>query len=291
MRLSQTPTSITTRFAPSPTGWLHLGHVYAARVARDRARSGGGRFLLRLEDTDVVRSQPRYADAILDDLAWLGLHWDGPVRVQSQHFAEYLAVLDALRDRALLYPCFCSRADIVRAVTAPHGPEGVIYPGTCRHLTPSERQDRIATGQPHAWRLDTAGAVMQTGALSFAEQGRGRLACDPMLFGDVVLGRRDAPASYHLAVTHDDAVQGVSLVTRGDELLAATSIHRLLQALMGWPEPAYAHHSLLLDATGHRLSKRDGAMGIRHLRQAGYGPADVLALAAASPLSKALDPN
>jgi glutamyl-Q tRNA(Asp) synthetase len=291
MPLRQMPTSITTRFAPSPTGWLHLGHVYAARVARDRARSAGGRFLLRLEDTDVVRSQPRYADAILDDLAWLGLHWDGPVRVQSQHFAEYRAVLDALRGRSLLYSCFCSRADIVRAVTAPHGPEGTIYPGTCRHLTPSERQDRIAAGQPHAWRLDTARALRQTGPLWFVEQGCGRQACDPMAFGDVVLGRRDAPASYHLAVTHDDAVQGVSLVTRGDELRAATSIHRLLQALMGWPEPAYAHHPLLLDAAGHRLSKRDGAMAIRHLRQAGYDPGAILALAAASPLSKPLDAN
>ena len=283
--------SITTRFAPSPTGLLHLGHVHAALFAWRRAREAGGRFLLRLEDTDIVRCRPEFAAAILEDLAWLGLDWDGPVRVQSEHFAEYAAVLDSLRARALLYPCFCSRADVFRANTAPHGPEGPVYPGTCRALSASERADRIAAGQPHAWRLDTARAVAQTGRLSFADAGQGRLACDPLAFGDVVLGRRDAPASYHLAVAHDDAVQGVTLVTRGEDLSAATAIHRLLQALMGWPEPAYAHHSLLRGEDGKRLAKRDGAAGIRHLRDAGRTPEAVRALAAVTSLCKAAPAN
>ena len=175
--------SITTRFAPSPTGLLHLGHVHAALFAWRRAREAGGHFLLRLEDTDIVRCRPDYATAIVEDLAWLGLDWDGPVRVQSEHFAEYAAVLDALRARALLYPCFCSRADVFRANTAPHGPEGPLYPGTCRCLSTSERADRIAAGQPHAWRLDVEKALTGTGPLSFAEEGQGRLACDPLAFG------------------------------------------------------------------------------------------------------------
>jgi glutamyl-Q tRNA(Asp) synthetase len=275
--------SITTRFAPSPTGLLHLGHVYAAVFARRRARSAaGGRFLLRLEDTDVVRCRPEYARAIIEDLTWLGLDWDGPVRVQSRHFPEYRTVLDTLRTRGLLFACFCSRSDIVRAATAPHGPEGAIYPGTCRHLSLAEREDRIAAGEPHAWRLDTGRALAETGPLTFFEEGQGRLACDPLPFGDVVLGRRDAPVSYHLAVTHDDAVQGITVVTRGEELRAAAAVHRLLQALMGWPEPTYAHHKLLVDAQGKRLAKRDGAMGVRHLREAGLAPADIVALAGAS---------
>lgn len=278
------PLSTVTRFAPSPTGRLHLGHVHAARFAWRRARSVGGRFLVRLEDTDGVRCRPAFGAAILDDLRWLGLAWDGPVRVQSAHFAAYAAALDALRQRGLLYPCFCSRADVLRAATAPHGPEGAVYPGTCRALSERERGARIAAGEPHAWRLDTMRALAQTGPLSFEEEGRGRLACDPLAFGDVVLGRRDAPASYHLAVTHDDAVQCVTLVTRGDDLLAATAVHRLLQAVMGWPEPVYAHHRMLAGSDGRRLSKRDGALAIGALREAGYAPADVLAMADQQPL-------
>ena len=283
--------SITTRFAPSPTGLLHLGHVHSALAGWRRAREAGGRFLLRLEDTDVVRCRPDYARAILDDLAWLGVDWDGPVRVQSEHLAEYGAVLDALRERGLLYPCFCSRSDIMRANTAPHGPERALYPGTCRTLTRAERDDRIAAGQPHAWRLDTGKALLQTGPLTFGEAEHGRLRCDPLAFGDVVLGRRDVPASYHLAVTHDDAVQGVTLVTRGEDLRAATSVHRLLQAVMGWPEPAYAHHALLNGDDGRRLSKRDGALGVRQLREAGHSAAKVLAMAGARPLCNARPGN
>ena len=281
--------SITTRFAPSPTGALHLGHVHAAVFARQRARDAGGRFLLRIEDTDVLRCRPAFTRAILEDLAWLGLEWDGPVRMQSGHFAEYAAVLDDLRRRELAYPCFCSRADVLRAVTAPHGPEGAVYPGTCRHLVRAVGAERIASGEPHAWRLDIARALAWTGALSFFEEGRGRLPCNPLAFGDVVLGRRDAPASYHLSVTHDDAVQGVTLVTRGEDLLAATSVHRLLQALMEWPEPAYAHHALLAGPDGRRLSKRDGALAVAKLRADGWAPSEVLA--AAKPLGVPLRPS
>ncbi len=272
------PLSITTRFAPSPTGHLHVGHVHAALSAWRQARAAYGRFLLRIEDIDTARCRPAFGQAILEDLAWLGLEWDGPVRRQSEHFGDYAAALDTLRQSGLLYPCFCSRADILRANTAPHGPEGPVYPGTCRAVPPAERAARIAAGQPHAWRLDTAEAMARTGPLTFAEAGQGRLACDPLAFGDVVLGRRDVPASYHLCVTYDDACQGVSLVTRGCDLRTATSVHRLLQAVMGWPEPSYAHHALLADAAGRRLAKRDGAVDIRRLREMGHTPQQVLAM-------------
>ena len=275
--------SIITRFAPSPTGWLHLGHVYAAQQAWRRAREAGGRFLLRLEDIDRARCRAAFAAAILEDLAWLGLQWDGPARVQSEHLADYAEDLETLRRRGLLYPCFCSRADVLRAAAAPHGPEGATYPGTCRTLPGAEAERRIAAGAPHAWRLDTGRALAATGPLSFHEEGSGRLPCDPAAFGDIVLGRRDIPASYHLAVAHDDATQGVTLVTRGEDLRAAASVHRLLQAVMGWPEPHYAHHSLMADASGRRLSKRDGALAVRALRGAGQTPAAVLAMAAAAP--------
>jgi glutamyl-Q tRNA(Asp) synthetase len=269
--------SIVTRFAPSPTGYLHLGHASMALAAWRRARAAGGRFLLRLEDIDPTRCRPDYADAILEDLAWLGLDWDGPVRVQSAHLPEYRAVLDDLAGRGLLYPCFCTRADIARAASAPHGPDGPIYPGTCRHLGPVELAARV--GQPHALRLDMQKALAAAGPLSFAAEGKGRIACDPARFGDVVLARRDAPASYHLCVTHDDAVQGVTLVTRGEDLEAATDIHRLLQTLMGWPEPQYHHLPLITDPNGRRLAKRDGAATLRAMRQAGVTPEVVRTLA------------
>ncbi len=286
--LASTRMSIITRFAPSPTGWLHLGHVYAAQQAWRRARDDGGRFLLRLEDIDTARCRPAFAAAISEDLAWLGLQADGPAWVQSEHFAEYAEDLEALRRRGLLYPCFCSRADILRASAAPHGPEGAVYPGTCRTLPDAEVERRIAAGAPHAWRLDSGRALAATGPLSFHEEGLGRLPCHPAAFGDLVLGRRDVPASYHLAVAHDDAAQGVTLVTRGEDLRPAASVHRLLQALMGWPEPHYAHHRLLADASGRRLSKRDGALAVRMLREAGQTPAAVWAMAASAPVCDTL---
>ncbi|MGD0433481.1 MAG: tRNA glutamyl-Q(34) synthetase GluQRS [Acetobacteraceae bacterium] len=275
--------TITTRFAPSPTGYLHIGHAFSALIAWRHARTAGGRFMLRLEDIDPVRCRPEFSAAIQEDLTWLGLDWDGPVRVQSEHLNEYAAALESLRVRGLLYPCFCSRADIQRHViaAAPHGLDGgPLYPGTCRLLSDTERATRV--DQPHALRLDMARALIErlgfegpgfegpgVGGLNFEEVSEGKIAADPASFGDVVIARKDTPTSYHLCVTHDDALQGVTLVSRGDDLKHATHLHRLIQALMGWPVPIYAHHRLLTDASGRRLAKRDHAMTLRALRQAG----------------------
>jgi glutamyl-Q tRNA(Asp) synthetase len=270
-----------TRFAPSPTGLLHLGHAYAALFAWRRARAAGGRFLLRLEDIDPARCRPDHAAAIEQDLRWLGLDWDGKVRVQSAHLAEYQAALTDLAGRDLLYPCFCSRADIAQAAAAPHAaPDGgAVYPGTCRALSADERAARIAAGAPRAWRLDMARALdAAPGILTVNELGQGRVVCRPALFGDVVLARRDAPASYHLCVTHDDAAQGITLVTRAEDLRPATDLHRLLQALFGWPVPDYAYHRLLTDGTGRRLAKRDSAASLRSLRESGADAASVRAM-------------
>jgi glutamyl-Q tRNA(Asp) synthetase len=261
--------------------------VFAAWTAWEAARrAAGGRFLVRLEDIDPQRCRAVFASAALEDLAWLGLHWSGSVRTQSEHLNEYSGVLSELRGRGLVYPCFCSRADVAReaaaSAAAPHGPVGgPVYPGTCRRLTATERAGRLGAGVPHAWRLDMQQAMRAaTGALRFHESRGGCIEANPSQFGDVVLGRRDAPASYHLCVTHDDALQGVTLVTRGEDLLAATHLHVLLQRLMGWPTPEYAHHSLARGADGNRLSKRDGAATVRDLRAAGAQPADVLRLSA-----------
>jgi glutamyl-Q tRNA(Asp) synthetase len=266
------PAGITTRFAPSPTGYLHAGHAFSAITAWRRARQAGGRFLLRLEDIDPARCRQAFADAIQEDLAWLGIDWDGPVRVQSRHLAEYQAVLDRLAEQGLVYPCFCSRSDVMREVAAsaaaPHGPDGApLYPGTCRRLSPAERQHRIAAGERYALRLDMAAA--RRPGLSYHEDGEGRIACHPEALGDVVLSRKDAPASYHLCVTHDDAIQGVTLVTRGEDLRPATDLHRLIQTLMGWPAPAYAHHRLLVDENGRRFAKRNRAVTLRDMRHQG----------------------
>ncbi len=270
--------SIVTRFAPSPTGYLHLGHAFSALMAWRRAREAGGRFLLRLEDIDPGRCRPAFAEAIQEDLHWFGLDWDGSVRVQSEHLSDYAAVLDDLARRGLVYPCFCTRADIAREIgesmAAPHAPDGgSVYPGTCRLLSADARAARIAAGDRFARRLDIRRAA--TEPLRFIEEGVGAVLCDPAGFGDVVLARMDAPASYHLCVAHDDALQGVTLVTRGNDLRPATHIHRLLQALMGWPVPAYAHHRLLTDASGRRLAKRDRAATLRDLRATGIAPADL----------------
>jgi glutamyl-Q tRNA(Asp) synthetase len=277
--------SIVTRFAPSPTGHLHLGHAFSALTAWRRARAAGGRFLLRLEDIDPGRCRPGYAAAILEDLAWLGLDWDGPVRVQSEHLADYEAALDALAERGLLYPCFCTRAEIMREVaqsaSAPHGPDGApLYPGTCRRLSAPERRARMAAGVPFARRLDMAAALAQVdGRLAYEEETEGLIVCRPERFGDVVLARKDAPASYHLCVTHDDALQGVTLVTRGEDLKPATHLHRLLQALVRWPPPRYAHHPLLADTQGRRLAKRDLAATVRDMRTRGISAEAVRAMA------------
>ncbi len=285
---------IVTRFAPSPTGYLHLGHAFSALTAWRQARAAGGRFLLRLEDIDPGRCRPAFAAAILEDLTWLGLDWDGVVRVQSAHLPEYRAVLDRLATRGLVYPCFCTRGDIAREVAdsaaAPHGPDGSpLYPGTCRTLPDAVRAARLSAGAPHALRLDMARALATIREpLHYEEEGEGRVACDPARFGDAVLARKDAPASYHLCVTHDDAQQGVTLVTRGSDLRPATDLHRLLQALMGWKVPRYAHHALLTDAAGRRLAKRDQAATLRQMRAEGVTPAEIRArLSRAGPPSAA----
>jgi glutamyl-Q tRNA(Asp) synthetase len=276
-----TPPVVTTRFAPSPTGLLHLGHAASALLAWRRARSVGGRFLLRIEDIDPARCRPEFVDALMEDLAWIGIEWDGPVRVQSACLDDYRTVLRSLDLRGLLYPCFCSRAEIQREVAesagAPHAPDGSLrYPGTCRSLPPAERLRRLASNEPHVLRLDIGRALEEVaGPLWFHEEGQGRVVCDPAQFGDVVLARRDSPASYHLCVTHDDTVQGVTLVTRGVDLFPVTQLHRLLQALMNWPTPRYAHHRLLTDAAGRRLSKRNHALALRDLRSAGVSAAEV----------------
>jgi glutamyl-Q tRNA(Asp) synthetase len=277
--------TIVTRFAPSPTGYLHLGHVRSALEGWRAAREAGGRFLLRLEDIDHTRCRAEYAAAIVEDLAWLGLDWDGPVRRQSEHFADYRAALARLDEAGLLYPCFCTRraiqAEIERAGGALQGEIGAPYPGTCRHLGAAERAEKRRLAPDYALRLDVAAAVARTGPLAWSEDGR-RGEAQPALLGDVVLARKEVPTSYHLAVTLDDALQGVTLVTRGADLFAATHIHRLLQALLGLPTPRYRHHPLLTDSEGRRLAKRDHALSIRAMRQAGMTPADILADAQSS---------
>jgi glutamyl-Q tRNA(Asp) synthetase len=254
-----------TRFAPSPTGRLHLGHAASAIAAHDVAAARGGRFLLRIEDIDGTRSRPEHVATILADLAWLGLRWEGPV-FQSHRLALYDAALDRLRARGLVYRCFCTRAAIAASLSAPHGPAPV-YPGTCRRLSPEEAAARVA--EPHCWRLDMARAVAETGLLTWHDATAGTVAADPLRHGDVILARKDAPASYHLAVTVDDAAQGVTDVVRGVDLFNATHVHRLLQALLGLPTPAYRHHPLLVGADGTRLAKRHGAPTLAALREAG----------------------
>jgi glutamyl-Q tRNA(Asp) synthetase len=279
--------TIVTRFAPSPTGELHLGSAYSARIAWQRARDVGGAFLVRIEDTDIRRCRREYETAILDDLRWLGLDWDGDVRRQSDHFADYGKVLDQLDARGLIYPCFCTRADIAReiaaAASAPHGPDGPLYPGTCRSLSNEERRYRIAAGHELCMRLDAARAAEQAGPYSFVDETRGRIEGQPLLMGDFVIARKDTPTSYHLAVTVDDHLQGVTLVTRGEDLLPSTHVHGLLQKLLGYAAPQYAHHRLLTDSDGRRFAKRDKDLTIRALRDAGKTPDDVFTLIAAFP--------
>jgi glutamyl-Q tRNA(Asp) synthetase len=269
---------IVTRFAPSPTGYLHLGHAYSALFAQHCARKAGGRFLLRIEDIDTARSRPEFEAAIAEDLAWLGVTWDGAVRRQSDHMDDYRAAVERLGDLGVTYPCFCSRKDIAAAQSAPHGP-GAAYPGTCRTRSPEDRARRIAAGQAYAVRLDVSAALALAGPLSWRDSHAGTVAAQPQFEGDPVIARRDTPTSYHLSVTVDDHLQGVTLVTRGEDLFAATHVHRLLQSLLGYTPPDYCHHPLLKNAQGDRLSKRDGAVAIRTLREQGKTPGQVQAMA------------
>jgi glutamyl-Q tRNA(Asp) synthetase len=295
-----------TRFAPSPTGFLHLGHAHAALFARRAA--GAGRFLLRIEDIDRGRCRPEFDAAILEDLAWLGLDWDGPVLRQSERAVAYSAALETLDGLGVLYPCFCTRkeiaAEIARAGAAPHGviapdpgrhtdpapvpgdgapglppSDGPLYPGICRGLTVAEREARMGRSGGFALRLDAGKAAGLVGELAFTDRGLGTTAVIPGLLGDAVLARKDIGTGYHLSVVVDDAAQGVNLVTRGADLFSSTHLHAVLQALLGLPVPEYHHHPLIEDGAGARLAKRDNARSIRALREAGHSPQEVRAMA------------
>ena len=274
----------TTRFAPSPTGYLHIGHAYSARHAWLVARSLGGRTILRIEDIDTGRCRPEFDAAILEDLAWLGFDWDGPVWRQSTRFDAYQAVLDRLSADGLLYPCFCTRreiqAEIARIGSAPHGPDGPLYPGTCRRLAPSDRAARMASGHPYALRLDVAAAAARTGPLTWCDVPTGEHAAAARApRRRRARARKDTPASYHLAVVVDDIAQGVTHVTRGEDLFDASHLHRLLYALLDATPPIWHHHALVRDAEGRRLAKRSDALTICALRQEGRTPEDVWRLA------------
>lgn len=275
------------RFAPSPNGYLHLGHALSALINADMARAAGGRLLLRIEDIDETRCRPEFEQAIYDDLAWLGIAWEKPVRRQSEHYDDYRAALARLEADDLIYPSFESRSEIAALVAArerhapwPRDPDGVpVYPGASRSLPPSERARRMAAGEPYALRLDMQAAIGRAGPLSWIESGAnpsgGTVAAAPAEWGDVVLARKDVPTSYHLAVVIDDARQGVTHVVRGLDLSRATAVHRLLQELLGLPAPAYHHHRLVVDEAGRKLSKSTLATGLRELRGQGMTPTDI----------------
>ncbi|WP_439370671.1 tRNA glutamyl-Q(34) synthetase GluQRS [Bradyrhizobium sp. PMVTL-01] len=277
------------RFAPSPNGLLHLGHAYSALLNFDRALQTGGRLLLRIEDIDATRCRPEYETAIYEDLAWLGIAWETPVRRQSEHLSDYRAALERLSALDLVYPAFESRAEIAKLVAAreadgpwPRDPDGApLYPGNAKSLPADERIRLIAAGAPYALRLDMASACRRVAGLSWTELGegpggaRGTVPARPEAWGDVILARKETPTSYHLSVVVDDALQGVSEIVRGQDLFHATSVHRLLQVLLGLPEPVYRHHALIRDGEGRKLSKSSRATGLRQLRIAGATPASV----------------
>jgi len=275
------------RFAPSPNGLLHLGHALSALLNFDLARAQGGRFLLRIEDIDIARCRPDYEAAIYEDLAWLGLAWEMPVRRQSEHFGAYRGALDKLDEMGLIYPSFETRGEIARMVAAlgdqaPRDPDGApLYPGSANAVSPDARRRRMAAGEPYALRLDMAAACKMAGPLRWQETGSGptgetgEMAARPQAWGDVVLGRKDIPTSYHLAVVIDDALQGITHVVRGQDLFWATSVHRLLQHLLGLPAPVYRHHRLILDADGRKLSKSTRSTALRELRAQGVKPDEI----------------
>jgi glutamyl-Q tRNA(Asp) synthetase len=258
---------------------LHLGHAHSALFAQKHGTS----FILRIEDIDPLRCRPQYIQGIFKDLDWLGLTWEQPVRYQSQHMNDYQTALDRLQRQGVLYPCFCTRSqiqgEVARSVHAPHGPDGALYPGTCRVLSQSEREHRQQDGQAFCLRLDVAKASKLTGTITWTDRGLGTQTATPEIFGDVVLARKDTPASYHLAVVVDDALQSIDLVTRGQDLRDATHIHRLLQGLLDLPTPLYHHHGLLLGPDGQRLAKRNQSQTLSSLRQQGYTPQQVKEMA------------
>ncbi len=265
--------SFVTRFAPSPNGFLHLGHAYSALRAFDAAREAQGRFLLRIEDIDTGRARADFEAAVYRDLAWLGITWEQPVRRQSEHFAEYARVIDSLEARGLVYPCYCTRREIETSLSAPHGPQGYVYPGTCRGLTDAERARRTGSGEAFVRRLDLSLALKQPQVTA----GAPPLDTDRLraVIGDVVLARKDILVGYHIAAVHDDALQGVTDVIRGDDLAFAEPLHRVLQRLLGYPEPRYAHHRLIFGSDGRRLAKRDLASTLHALRKSGVTPEQI----------------
>ena len=281
------------RFAPSPNGYLHLGHALSALLNADMARGTGGRLLLRIEDIDSARCRPEFEMAIQEDLGWLELAWETPVRRQSEHYDDYRAALARLEAMGLVYPSFESRADIARLVAAkeaiapwPRDPDGApLYPGDAKNTSARDRQRHFDAGEPYALRLDMAAALARAGKLTWSETGAGpngetgTITADPAAWGDVILARKETPTSYHLAVVVDDAAQGVSEMVRGRDLFHATAVHRLIQALLGLPQPRYHHHRLVLDADGNKLSKSSQSTGLRELRARGASPADIRRLA------------
>ena len=280
------------RFAPSPNGYLHLGHAFSALLNLDLARQTGGRLLLRIEDIDLTRCKPEFETAIYEDLTWLGIAWDEPVRRQSEHLADYREALEKLSAQNLVFPSFETRGEIAKLVAQreasgrwPRDPDGApLYPGTAKLLSSDERARLLGSDAPYALRLDMAAACARAGDLFWAEHGEGpdgevgAVAARPEAWGDVVLARKETPTSYHLSVVVDDALQGVTEVVRGQDLFWSTSVHRLLQQLLGLPQPAYRHHRLILDAAGGKLSKSTEATGLRELRAGGARPADIRGL-------------
>ncbi|QXX75050.1 tRNA glutamyl-Q(34) synthetase GluQRS [Methylovirgula sp. HY1] len=289
--MTRTYLSHIFRFAPSPNGYLHLGHAYSALINHEMAQTSGGSLLLRIEDIDIARCRPEFEQAIYEDLRWLGLSWEEPVRRQSEHFDAYAQALTRLEQQGLVYPCFCSRGEVAGVLSAhpdwPRDPDGSpLYPGTCKHLSPSERRARLAAGQPAALRLDMEAGLAAVNArlgqkIGWQEYGSGmqgrEVSAEPVLWGDAVLSRKDIPASYHIAVVVDDALQGVTDVVRGEDLFMATGLHRLLQILLELPAPCYHHHELLRDAAGRKLSKSLRAKSLRTLRHEGMTPDEVKA--------------
>jgi len=273
---------ICTRFAPSPTGLLHLGHAYSALFAQKAAVDAGGQFLVRIEDIDSGRCRAEFEHAITQDLTWLGLGWGQPVRRQSEHMDDYKSALDQLQVENLLYPCFCTRAEIKAEIAAaghaPHGPDGPLYPGTCRALSDDQQTQRKTNGEGFALRLKMDLAIERAGPLNWSDLGKGEIIATPEIFGDVVLARKDVPTSYHLAVTIDDHIQGINLITRGEDLFEATHVHRLLQNLLDLDTPDYHHHPLLTDENGKRFAKRDKSLTLQQLRENGKTPEQVLTM-------------
>lgn len=270
--------SFTTRFAPSPTGALHIGHAYSAMLAYRRAVAEKGRFLVRIEDIDQTRCRPEYTTAIFEDLRWLGLQWEEPVRIQSDHFDDYGRALEQLKQKNLIYPCFCSRSDIARTATN-EGPEGLIYPGICRGLSPEKTLTRIEAGDAHTWRLNLVQALGHINEpLTWHDEQAGHVVAEPSLLGDVVLARKDTPTSYHLSVVVDDALQGISHVIRGQDLFHATHIHVILQRCLNLPTPRYHHHPLILDSSGQKHAKSNKSVSLKDIRESGKSAMDLLSV-------------